>query len=764
MSEAANQTCKTCGAIMERGKCPKCTPFEEFINLPLASCVNCGHYLGLECPRASIHQENRRTRTFTADDYKICEKWTLAIRTADGTVYRPLVNKGISAHPASLFHSGENGIIVGELTFARSEVEKTKKEDPIKTREITVYLFWCHHHNHELQLYFKSLSAVDAIPYGDKEIYLEKDNLVKDPIQTLIPLETVERVAASPEEANKEAEFPAIFRQVKTELRRFLNLEWDPRLYDLLACYIIATYFFDAFQTFPWLYFYGFQGCGKTRGALTVTYMARHGHMVTKPSDASIFRLCHAIKPTLCVDEGLLGRSAWSFARSTFKKGVKVPRVEKTPREEFVISLFDLYMPLVFASTKKPTEAGGLNADEARAIFIHMERARDPIGRDPTPEDFAALRDRLYMLRLFKAKCVVETSKNINVPFLGHEREIWTPIFTIANLVGKDVLSSLYKLANDLYASKFVELNVKEKTILDAIALLFKETNEKIVCFTPSSLQAYIKTVLIESGEYDELHFPKIWNVYLIGRLLSRMKLTPKRDTARKYYITQPQFAKLEKQFGIELDVFDVFDVNVEEPSTPTSDPNTLSLKLTSNSSNSSNDKKESLDNASLNEKTLEKGEFRDSVKNKASQPEIEAKKDEQTALESESFDVFDVFDVNVEEPPTPTSDPNTLSLKLTSNSSNSSNDERGNGSHGGFNDVSCGTSNSGSVGVSSEVSSCTVEKHHCLTTEGSEPQPMVSGVPGLPPRFKCEICGRKFRFPYDVLSHKQTDHGLKVV
>ncbi|MEM1586750.1 MAG: hypothetical protein QXX99_00080 [Candidatus Bathyarchaeia archaeon] len=212
---------------------------------------------------------------------------------------------------------------------------------------------------------------------------------------------------------------------------------------------------------------------------------------------------------------------AWRLVRAAFKRGSTVPRIEKTRKEEFVISLFEPYMPVAFSSTEMPKDLGGAEADESRAIF--MRQMPDPIGRDPEPWDFRAERDILYLLRLGKANNVVASLRVLEasgLPFKGHGREIWLLLLSIAKLIGPEVFQNVLSYALELTGIKEMQQYREEKTVIRAILLMYRaEYAEAVrlnrtawldyVEFTASELQSYIKSVLNDWGELDEHLFPK---------------------------------------------------------------------------------------------------------------------------------------------------------------------------------------------------------------------------------------------------------------
>jgi len=474
-----------------------------------------------------------------------------------------LNNDGVRVPASQLYYRFGDAFIIGEITYSHALVKKTvKRKGKDETKEyetIVPVLVWAYYLGGEIvEKNMKPYQMARRLEVQDRPVLVELKARYTGTLETLISLETAQKFVDGAEAPS----WRELYDEIKRLVKQFVSFPWDPRLYDVVACWILGTYFSELFSTYPFLYAYGSQGSGKTRLMTTAVYLSRHGFIVTDPSDASLYRVAEAFRPTMGIDESLLGKGAWKLIRTAFKKGLKVPRVEKTSNEEFVLALFETYMPVAFASTERPSELGGSEADEARALFIFMQKAPDPIGRDPEPWDFSETRDKLYLLRLLKANDVLKSLSQVekaDLNLYGHDREVWLPLFTIAQLVGEDVYQSLKEYAEELGAIKRQFQYQEEKTIIGALWRLFESTatleekSEKAVEFKASELLDHIRTELEERGEYQEGLFNKYWTTRKIGRILTKMSLFKRLLHGRtRYTITYQKLMELTTRYEYE--------------------------------------------------------------------------------------------------------------------------------------------------------------------------------------------------------------------
>lgn len=92
------------------------------------------------------------------------------------------------------------------------------------------------------------------------------------------------------------------FLYLKTLYEKYMDYS-DESLYTFMPIWIIGTYFYPIFYSYPYIYVHGLSGTGKTRnleiGLLLAFNAIESGNM----SDSSLFRIIENLRPTLFIDE-----------------------------------------------------------------------------------------------------------------------------------------------------------------------------------------------------------------------------------------------------------------------------------------------------------------------------------------------------------------------------------------------------------------------------------------------------------------------------
>lgn len=322
----------------------------------------------------------------------------------------------------------------------------------------------------------------------------------------------------------------------------------EPRIYDLLSIYIIATYFYTLFQAFPLLVLFGPKQSGKSLTLQLIEFLAFNAMMLTDPTPAIIYRSIEELGPTLLLDEieSLASRrdysgSIMSILRASYKP-IDIPRMEEVKEGGFRLRLFSCYGPKVIATIQ-----GVEDVLANRAIIINLIR-RSPEDThmykrtDPALEGdkWRELRNRLYLLIMTRWEeldaLIIPTIDELDGKLANRELELWTPMLSIANWIDRsndDSKRALFNGLLEMALEKSRERQMQDKEsnqtalVLQALLAIMKnKTEPEWVC------NFQIKEQLEKF--YAE---PLNWvNETWVGRLMNRIGIT---KTSRRTYETE---------------------------------------------------------------------------------------------------------------------------------------------------------------------------------------------------------------------------------
>jgi len=126
--------------------------------------------------------------------------------------------------------------------------------------------------------------------------------------------------------------------------------------YQIIALWIIGTYFFREFITYPFLFLNAMKGSGKSRTLRLICSLSWNGKIIGSPTEAVLFRT--AGNGTLGIDEfeGIMKKEnagLREILNSAYKKGMKIVRMRKKKTidgETQIPEEFEPYTPIVMAN------------------------------------------------------------------------------------------------------------------------------------------------------------------------------------------------------------------------------------------------------------------------------------------------------------------------------------------------------------------------------------------------------------------------------
>jgi hypothetical protein len=248
-----------------------------------------------------------------------------------------------------------------------------------------------------------------------------------------------------------------VYERVKAAYEEYLYCteSW----YAVHACWDVATYFFNLFPAFPYLELRGVKQSGKSKVMKVSRLVSFNGSpILTSPSEATLFRMVHAQRPTLYIDEaenlfqiknGKVDHDGRiEVINSGYTADGKVPRVEYLGKK-FITVVYSAYCPKMLASIN-----GLHGATESRAIVHIMTRAPDKDTRgqnEPNPHDkrWQALRDELLNFTLSHWKDVLAAydAATHGTNLRKRDLQLWRPLLAVAALIGADVRDELLRVA-----------------------------------------------------------------------------------------------------------------------------------------------------------------------------------------------------------------------------------------------------------------------------------------------------------------------------
>lgn len=302
-------------------------------------------------------------------------------------------------------------------------------------------------------------------------------------------------------------------------LKHYSELRED--YYDLVAVWIVGTYIYEKFNTYPYLFINAMRGSGKTRLLKLIKAMARNGDLVTSLREAVLFRTAKG--KTLCIDEfesihKKENTGLRELLNACYKKGIKVQRMRKKKTaegEEHVVEEFEPYTPICMANIHGMEEVLG-----DRCITMILEKSRtERVNR--LIENFDEILDinlvkteipailvqlcsyinverymrdwNLYVNRLSNyiytlTTLTTQTAQTTlkmeddeiyfkqiwNTGINGRNLELMFPLLIIGKLIGKDISDKMLKICHDLTKERKEEemIESRDVSLIDYISKL----------------------------------------------------------------------------------------------------------------------------------------------------------------------------------------------------------------------------------------------------------------------------------------------------
>lgn len=319
---------------------------------------------------------------------------------------------------------------------------------------------------------------------------------------------------------------------------------------DFMALWVMGTYLFTLFRSYPYVYIGGISQSGKSKMLQVTSLLAFNSIFSNNMSTSAIFRLIQNARCSMFIDESekLVNPERALDMRSIllqgYKSGAKVYRTEKNSREKFVVESFEVYSPKMLANI-----SGIEDVLESRCIRFVMKRTvNSQIGNNEVDESnsmWQGIRDELYVFALENWDEIKEVYLALpnETQLSNREWELWRPLLALAVFIDNGIYQKMKLLAEENSSEKHVENMTETGEYILAetlIGFVDKDDYYKV---------KDIKDSMLSKFDEDQKWLSNKW----VGNALRRFGFTEKRriGTGIEYKLTNKSVLDLAERLQI---------------------------------------------------------------------------------------------------------------------------------------------------------------------------------------------------------------------
>ncbi|MBI9048656.1 MAG: DUF3854 domain-containing protein [Anaerolineaceae bacterium] len=390
------------------------------------------------------------------------------------------------------------------------------------------------------------------------------------------------------------------FLKLTKIVNRFLDFDRSlgdqQTMAELLACYILATYFLDAFNVIGFLWPNGGAGSGKTNLLIVVTELAYLGQLILAGGSFASLRDLADYGATLAFDDA----ENISDSRQTDpdkralllagnRRGSSVPLKEPDGPGKWKLRYVNAYCPRLFSAIRLPEPVLA-----SRTIIIPLIRTTDrekanydPLDYTLWPHDRKTLQDELWALGLSHLPHLHEYGNFVaeNARLRGRNLQPWKAILSVAawldgldhkhvlqrgeslsdpHVVVRGLWQRLEEMSWQYQQEETVDLQSGDQTnlVLNGICSLIRDMSDMSDISDISSMTWTFSTAQIceAAQSFAESHEadidPQSFTSRKVGRLLGKLRLHKSRKAGkgtRQWKITASNLENWGRGYGIML-------------------------------------------------------------------------------------------------------------------------------------------------------------------------------------------------------------------
>lgn len=378
-----------------------------------------------------------------------------------------------------------------------------------------------------------------------------------------------------------------VFYRVVDTVDRFIDfdrsLAGQRTMAEMTACYILATWFLDAFNVIGFLWPNGERGSGKTQLLTLIAELSYLGQVILAGGSFASLRDLADYGATLAFDDAenlsdprRTDPDKRALLLAGNRKGNTVPLKEPTANGTWRTRYVNTFCPRLFSAIRLPDEVLA-----SRTIVVPLIRTPDRYRANADiltyglwPHHRRQLIDDLWSLALAHLAELpgYENQVNQRASLVGRSLEPWRAILAVALWLDDNGVGGLWerveKLSQD-YQTERPELESSDLTVLVIRALCRYAVNAVCAVNIEGGISLNLKTAQIADAvkgiasdieaDVDE----RIITSRRIGRVMAKLRFASERDGKSKgWRVSLSELEKLSLSYGLPFD--DFFKTNAD--------------------------------------------------------------------------------------------------------------------------------------------------------------------------------------------------------
>ncbi len=325
-----------------------------------------------------------------------------------------------------------------------------------------------------------------------------------------------------------------LYEKIKKLLRTYVELE-NEYDYSILTAWIIGTYFFPTFSTYPYIHIKAPKGSGKSQ-CLNFILQTAFNAVKARASLPALRDTVDALRGTYLIDQAdILQRQNMEnfldILTDSYKRGGgSMRKMMPSTKNAWVLEEFEAYSPKCFASIHELPED---LRDRCIVIpLVKTDRNYSPV--DDEESFWKEIRGELYTILLGEFIFITQVYElkkaeyKVSNEILGRHLELWLPIE--AMMTGTSISEEEIEASKERFLSRYefstYQTSEIETAVIEAIITLLKEEAEIIL--RPKEIAEKISSDAFDNGDKSTSLSSKQKSA-LVGRAINKFNLASKK-------------------------------------------------------------------------------------------------------------------------------------------------------------------------------------------------------------------------------------------